>query len=383
MTKIFNSIFLDLQHKHIPNNKLNKLINNFSKRNINILIYNNVNINVSKYKVHFIEDSQNKEKLKFLMEGFYSRILYLKVDLDKNGNLLFFEKEQLISEKQLLEYKFIPSLQSVITDKDVYSKKMANVIKNTDQKRKKILTKYNKKIRKKFCKYYSCYDIFDRITGGIKFKDYEWELLRNTNLKKTFEEKINNSFLYLVDTDNSKILRGPDTYYYLLANKGKYKDVTLNNINEWNKNNIVFLQKCYKSLENFYVKDYLDRKLIIGLLDNIRGYNLQMLNLYTLFLFNKNEDSTFCVNITENKKFTKINTIIDITNKLLINSLFNEIEIDEVSNIINEIIYIFPQIIKKIIRDIKSCNLSYSIHSKEIIPEDADINFDEINEHLM
>lgn len=349
MKKTYNAIIFDFGYKEIDCCFLSEVFDELIKKNIVLILHNYKNVDEfgKDSKILYINDMDVYKQVILLLEGFYSEILHIKVDFNENG-IKFFKNNEEILLSQILEYDFLPNLQSVVTSKENYVKDMAVFLKEIEYTRKRIMSKYNKKIKKNFCENYDAYDIFDKITGSIYFKDYEWELLRDSKLKTIFSECENGSFLYLLDTDNSKILRGADTYYYLLANKGKYEDVSLNNINEWNSNNIEFLRKCQKALLGFSIDDYLDKKLILAVLDNLRGYNLQMLNLYTLFLFNSNADDTFCVNITSNPEFSEMVDLINDTNLLMINCLFGTMSLNGLVKLINNVINVYSVKIREI-----------------------------------
>ena len=134
-------------------------------------------------------------------------------------------------------------------------------------------------IRQRFNITGDCFQIFDKRAGGVLFKDWEWELVPNDNpLKVLFETKINGMYSYCLDTDEGKMLRGADTYYYFLTHKGKNENVDAQMVYDWTRNNTNFIKDMVQILPKINIKDSNDRRLLLGSLDNIRNLSLIMLN---------------------------------------------------------------------------------------------------------
>lgn len=74
------------------------------------------------------------------------------------------------------------------------------------------------------------------------------------------------------------MLRGPDTYYYFLANKGKKQNVTPRQIFEWWQNNSTFIRDVLYILRNYKIDTPEDKRLLLGVLDNVKNISLIMLN---------------------------------------------------------------------------------------------------------
>ena len=144
-----------------------------------------------------------------------------------------------------------------------------------------------------------CFTIFDKRAGGVLFKDWEWELIPNTNkIKSLFDMKVNGDLLYCLDTDEGKMLRGSDTYYYFLANKQKSQKVDIDMVYEWTKNNATFINDFLSVLPSIKDIDANNRRLLLGVLDNVRNISLIMLNC----------------NIVKNSK--SMNSIIELSGKM-------------------------------------------------------------------
>lgn len=145
--------------------------------------------------------------------------------------------------------------------------------------RSPFISRYNQLFSNNFSDTYGFEDVFDAKSGAITFKDWEWQRIEDSNgLKELFSINDRGKLKYTLDTDEGKILRGCDTYYYFLANKGKNKDVLNENICEWLNNNICFMNKAAQILLNYQISNSEDAKLLIGVLDNVRNINLMMLN---------------------------------------------------------------------------------------------------------
>lgn len=145
--------------------------------------------------------------------------------------------------------------------------------------RSPFISRYNQLFSKNFSNAYGFEDVFDAKSGAITFKDWEWQKIDASNeLKELFYTNDRGKLKYSLDTDYGKILRGCDTYYYFLANKGKGRDVSDENIYEWLTNNISFMNKASQILLNYRISNSDDAKLVLGVLDNIRNVNLMMLN---------------------------------------------------------------------------------------------------------
>ena len=356
MKKVYSYIIFDFKSDVANNKKMINIIDKLTKKNINIIMYNCKKLKyINSYNITCVYDKKDLKKIINLIDGYYLNYVYIYVYSNSDKDIIFIKNNKRISIDTLLKLEFIQEIQSTVISKDIYLYQMAKYIKNAEQRLIKINNTYNKKISKTFKKNYSIYDIFDIITGGVCFKDYEWILLKDSPLKQLFETQIDNSYIYILNSNDSKLLRGCDTYYYLLTYKGKDKNVTLNQINEWSSNCLTFLNKALIAIENFKINDYLNKKLLMALLDNVRGYNYQMLNLYTLSLYNSKCDDTFCIEITENSKYQRINNIIFLTNKLMEKLLFKKISLSNIKQLLNNVISEY----KKIIKTINSINSDF------------------------
>lgn len=145
--------------------------------------------------------------------------------------------------------------------------------------RSKIINEFNKIFTEKFDVNDGFNDVFDKKSGGLIFKDWEWQLLPNNNrIKELFETNDSGKYKYMIDTDSGKLLRGADTYYYFLANKGKNQNVTQRQIFEWWQNNSAFIKDVLYILNDYKIRTSEDKRLLLGVLDNVKNSSLIMLN---------------------------------------------------------------------------------------------------------
>lgn len=206
--------------------------------------------------------------------------------------------------------KIIPTVCLEKADKEIYIKQFANVEKQIIYGRKKLLKEFDEVVNNKFDLINGIDDLFDRDTGAIKIPMYEWELIDDNNeLKKLFAELNENNLIYSLRDNDSFLLRGSKTYYYLLSqrnnyiNKGKEEDYTSSEtIKQWMINYIDFAYKSVQAILNSELDDIVSQKMILSILDNIRNYSLISLNYEIKNLTEK----TLFINL-ENKENNNIN----------------------------------------------------------------------------
>lgn len=136
---------------------------------------------------------------------------------------------------------------------------------------------------------------FDPEIGGLKFYDFEWILIPNSNpLKHLFSKKVDKSYVYLLETDNSVILRGAGIYYWQACSKTEFEKLSFYNINQWCDNCILFLTEIILALNQFKIIGLsFEYKLIFGVLDNLRNISLQFLN--AMIILSMNGFNEFCI----------------------------------------------------------------------------------------
>lgn len=173
----------------------------------------------------------------------------------------------------------IPQVTINNIDKATYVKQLAEIERQISAYKNVVRFGISNSIRQVFGIDGDCFSIFDKRAGGVLFKDWEWERIPDTNpLKQLFETKKEGQQVYSLDTDEGRILRGADTYYYFLTNKAKSQKLNIGMVCEWAKNNLTFLDKSFDCLSSVKKFDVNSRRLLLGVLDNVRNISLIILN---------------------------------------------------------------------------------------------------------
>lgn len=176
-------------------------------------------------------------------------------------------------------YKFVPLVCIENFDKNKFEKHLAEIDCEYSKYYKSTLEKYNLIFNKNFEVTGGVDDIVEKYSGGIIFQDYEWFLMENNSLKALFEcRDSNDSNIYSTQLDNGIMLRGAEVYYYFVCFANRYKYTTKDIVYKWIKNTEVFINKVEEALNNFEVKNAFDRRLLLGVIDNIRNIELLAFN---------------------------------------------------------------------------------------------------------
>lgn len=179
----------------------------------------------------------------------------------------------------LEELNIFPTVCLEKPNKKRYINQLAVVEKNINIGKSEIVNKFNQMFIEKFNVNEGVNDVFDKKSGALIFKDWEWELLpKNNKLKQLFENDEEGKYKYLLNIDTGKILRGADTYYFFLANKGKKQNISQELIFKWWQNNSIFIKDVIYILKDFQISTPEDRRLMLAVLDNIKNVSLLMLN---------------------------------------------------------------------------------------------------------
>lgn len=151
--------------------------------------------------------------------------------------------------------------------------------------------------------------------------------------------------MYCIETDEGKMLRGADTYYYFLTNKGKKEKVNIDMVNVWARNNIVFFKNVLDCLRTEDLSNVFDKRLALGVLDNLRNLSLIMLNYN---IVNESSKNNSLLSLTlQDRKNIKIwsESCQKVTNNMahlclsdgINNSLLEDIELN-ITDIISQFI---------------------------------------------
>ena len=212
--------------------------------------------------------------------------------------------------------KILPTVSLEKADKDTYKYNLAKVESNIVSVRQSLLKKYNNLISSNFNNCNGIDDLFDKESGSIIIPMYEMELLQNSPLKDFWISSENGSLIYSLRDNNNYLLRGSKTYYYFISNRISInrKDITSKeDVISWYKNNEKFLNDSINvilSTEN--LNNQINKKLLLGVLDNCRNILLVLINHYLVSnYFDKN--ILFDISLEgENRNNKLYNTIMKI-----------------------------------------------------------------------
>lgn len=179
--------------------------------------------------------------------------------------------------------KILPTICLESANKFDYSKNYARMEKKILRGRKAYLQKYNNLVNDIFELENGIYDLFDYSSGSVKIPMYEWELINDDNLlKQLFNSRESEKLLYSLRDNDSYLLRGSRIYYYFLANRISINSedyTSKDNVIEWHCNIIEFIVKSIDAVNGTNNLDELcNKKMILGLLDNVRNYLLIAIN---------------------------------------------------------------------------------------------------------
>ena len=212
--------------------------------------------------------------------------------------------------------KILPTVSLEKADKDTYKYNLAEVESNIVSGRQSLLKKYNNFISSNFNNCNGIDDLFDKESGSIIIPMYEMELLQNSPLKEFWLSSENESLMYSLRDNNNYLLRGSKTYYYFISNRISVnrKDITSKeDVINWYKNNEKFLNdstNAILSTEN--LNNQVNKKLLLGILDNCRNVLLVLINHY---LVSNYFDKNILLDISldgENHNNKLYNTIMEI-----------------------------------------------------------------------
>ena len=256
---------------------------------------------------------------------------------DDEGNLL---KGVDAIQFLLKKLNIFPTVCLEKPNKKRYVRQLAIAEKNINAGRSESFNRFNEIFNENFGVTGGFNDVFDKKSGGLFFKDWEWELLSSDNkLKELFEIKDNGKYKYMIDTDEGKLLRGSDTYYYFLTNKGKGKNITQRQIFEWWKNNSIFIKEIIYILKDYKITSPEDKRLLLAVLDNIKNISLMMLNTEIVCNFS-NENILLPFDIyLENKDikdwYNICESIYGIMGKLCFQNKAEEYQVEELNKVLN------------------------------------------------
>ena len=161
---------------------------------------------------------------------------------------------------------------------------------------------------------------------------YEIELLQNSPLKDFWLSTENGSLMYSLRDDNNYLLRGSKTYYYFVSNRISInrKDITSKeNVISWYMNNAKFFDESINAISSTKsINNQINKKLLLGVLDNCRNVLLVLINHY---LVSNYFDNNILLDISlEGKNINKLYSTIMEVERLMGNICFeNQFIIDK------------------------------------------------------
>lgn len=172
-----------------------------------------------------------------------------------------------------------------------YESKLSKIEQIKSLEKEKIFKKYDKIINKKFNVLNGINSIYEWYTGAVFLKDYEWmEIDDNNKLKKLFNKSDNNSFLYSLPMDTGIILRSYKIYYYFSTHVSRFEKPNKIQIEKWFQNVITFLNDLNYAMEGYKIYSNYDRRLLLGVIDNLRNIILLMANTEMMILSDNGND---------------------------------------------------------------------------------------------
>ncbi len=228
----------------------------------------------------------------------------------------------------LEQLKITPTICLEKADYERQRRQLAIAEKHIVENRTQILQEGNAKYAYLFEVPNGIYDVYDKNTGGVKFADYEWELIDDNNpFKEIFEQNQGGKYSHKLQNNNSVILRGADEYYYFLANSTTKDGLSNEDVSQWHTNYLDLMEQFTQALKQELPNSSVNRRFKLAIMDNIRNLSLIMLNATMVNEFNgtnvhilfdtyrKNEDINKWVEICENvsRIMESLDTSIDIS----------------------------------------------------------------------
>lgn len=245
--------------------------------------------------------------------------------IDDDGNKL----EGIQSTAYLIDnLNITPTICLEKADYERQKRQLAIAEKHIIENRSQILKEGNARYSYLFEVPEGIYDVYDQNTGGVKFADYEWELIDNGNpFKEIFEQNIAGKYSHKLENDNSVILRGADEYYYFLANSTSKIGISQEDVQQWHDNYLRLLEQFIEAIGQNVPNTAINRRFKLAVMDNMRNLSLVMLNAMMVNQFNgtnvhilfetyrKNDDINQWVEICESisKTMGKLDNSIHIS----------------------------------------------------------------------
>lgn len=305
-------------------------------------------------------DELNKRNIKVvknnLLQSEYSERKTLNIHL--LNNKIFVNNKELTKDELFDKYRFVSNIYSMNSDDYIfnYSKKVKDRLEKASKKKSSYKYNYN----------------IDNTIGAIYISDEDYYLMEDDDLKRIVFESDDEKYKYVIPNENGYLLRGANTYYYLLSNKGKFSTVESKHFKELYD----YYQEYFKSIIKFISKTN-NNILILSILDNVRNYLLVLINIETII--NQIEDETMLYeydnNVILDLIYNTYSLIVDIHEKDKINIMKVEELIIKVLkiNILNELDN-YSKYYNKMLKSHRECDnfLENYICSKDFYEDNKD-----------
>lgn len=236
----------------------------------------------------------------------------------KNGNQIVTGTDATI--ELLNQAKLLPTICLESAIEQDYRKKYAIIERMINIGKKAQLKKYDDLINCIYDSYDGINDLYDSNTGSIIMPMYDFELIEEGNpLKKLWNKKDQEILQYSLRDDNNYLFRGSKTYYYFLANRQNDKNtnqeiLTKQIVLEWMDNYIEFFTLAIQAVHDTQdLSDIQNKKLILGILDNIRNVDLICINQIINYNYGDKNVLINLENLNENELLSKYyNNILNV-----------------------------------------------------------------------
>lgn len=246
--------------------------------------------------------------------------------------------------------KLLPTICLEHATEAEYTKEYSKVEKAMSLGKNKTIIAFNKIINDKFEVIDGIDALYDHSSGSVKLPMYEWIAIDDNNeLKKFWSKQNDNALCYSMYDNENLLLRGPEVYYYFLANRfhdgNTNEDITSKEmIQDWLYNNKRFYIEALKVINSIKsINDLSDIKMLLGIIDNIRNYLLILLNQQ---IINRNPNKNELINLEkldENDLIFQIYKELIIVDMLMGNISFNSnyiINLDDIGELLTNVIAI-------------------------------------------
>jgi uracil phosphoribosyltransferase len=265
-------------------------------------------------------------------------------------DIYFYQEKQYTNFKSLLEdYFFVPQLIEDNPKFSTFKTNLAILEKKQFEKKNEIIEQFNSIFRNNFSVINGLTDIYDMEIGAIKFYDFEWELMENSHLKQLFSTKLERSYLYLMEKEDSLLLRGPWIYYYTISFKNIKNTVTIPYFYEWYDRNIHFFCECMKNISDIKINSTINKKFTLAILDNLRNMMLTLINIAILKTQQEYKTSILSYDLLpKNHDVVKYYDLLTRLHELIIRiCLVSDLVNEEIEEELSNILYLSVEYLKE------------------------------------